>query len=73
MVIFPPGPIPVVVENGKDGYVLYIETSGMLENDLFTVVLCDGGFVRHYNSSQIRIHRNATFNIEKAPPIQEGQ
>lgn len=58
-------PIPVVVEGNKDGYAIYIETMGMYENDCWTVVLCDGGIVRHYNTSQIKIFHNATFGINK--------
>lgn len=58
-------PIPVVVEGDKDGYALYVSDSGMLENDVWCVVLCDGGIVRHYTSDQIRIYSNATFNIDK--------
>jgi hypothetical protein len=58
-------PVPVVVEGDKDGYALYASNSGMLENDVWCVVLCDGGFVRHYNTDQIRIYFNATFDITK--------
>jgi hypothetical protein len=58
-------PIPVVVEDGKDGYAIYVTNSGMFENDIWCVVLCDGGVVRHYRSDQIRIYFNATFNIKK--------
>ncbi len=58
-------PIPVVVEGDKNGYALYVTDSGMLENDIWCVVLCDGGIVRHYRSDQIRIYKNETFNIKK--------
>lgn len=58
-------PIPVVVEIDKEGYAIYVTDSGMLENDIWCVVLCDGGFVRHYRSDQIRIYKNETFNIKK--------
>jgi hypothetical protein len=58
-------PIPVVVEGDKDGYAIYVSDSGMLENDVWCVVLCDGGIVRHYTTDQIRIYANATFNINK--------
>ena len=58
-------PIPVVVEGDKDGYALYVTDSGMLENDIWCVVLCNGGIVRHYRSDQIRIHKNETFDIKK--------
>jgi len=58
-------PIPVVVENDKDGYAIYVTDGGNLENDIWCVVLCEGGIVRHYRSDQIRIFHNATFNITK--------
>ena len=44
-------PIPVVVdENGtlKNGYAIYVESSGPFENDFWCVALEDGGQVRHY-------------------------
>ena len=58
-------PIPVVVEGNRDGYALYVSDSGAFENDVWCVVLCDGGHVRHYMSDQIRIYVNATLGIEK--------
>lgn len=58
-------PIPVVVENGKDGYAIYVESSGMFENDIWCVCLCENGVVKHYNTSQIKIFFNATFDIKK--------
>jgi hypothetical protein len=62
-------PIPVVVEGNKDGYALYVVNSGMFENDVWCVALCEGGHIRHYTSDQVRIYVNATFNIKK----DEGQ
>lgn len=59
-------PIPIVVKETKeDGYALYVESGGMLENDIWTCVLCSGGIIRHYNTSQLVIYNNATFNIDK--------
>ncbi len=58
-------PLPVVVEGTREGYALYVESSGMWENDVWCVVLCDGGIVRHYTTSQIRVHLNATFGIRR--------
>jgi hypothetical protein len=58
-------PIPVVTVDGKDGYALYVRDGGTFENDVWCVVLCDGGAVRHYRSDQIRVHANATFGICK--------
>lgn len=57
-------PIPVIIED-KEGYAIYVTNSGMFENDIWTVVHCDTGIVRNYRTDQIRIHRNATFNITK--------
>jgi len=62
-------PIPVILQDGKEGYAIYVTNSGMYENDVWTVVLCDGGIVRHYTTEQIRIHRNATFDIRKETKI----
>lgn len=58
-------PLPVVIEGTREGYALYVESSGMWENDTWCVVLCDGGIVRHYTTSQIRVHLNATFGIRR--------
>lgn len=58
-------PIPVVVEGTKDGYAIYVTNSGTFENDVWCVVLCDGGIVRHYTTDQIKIYANATFGITK--------
>jgi hypothetical protein len=58
-------PLPVVVEGTREGYALYVESSGMWENDTWCVVLCDGGIVRHYTTKQIRVHVNATFGVRR--------
>lgn len=57
--------IPVIVEGDKEGYAIYVTNSGTFENDIWCVVHCDGGIVRHYRSDQIRIYKNETFNIKK--------
>lgn len=57
-------PIPVVVEDKKEGYALYVTDGGIFENDLWCIVLCEGGIVRHYRSDQIRVHINATLDIK---------
>ena len=59
-------PIPVVVEGNKDGYAIYVTNSGTFENDVWCVALCDGGHIRHYTSSQIRMYVNSTFDITKS-------
>lgn len=58
-------PIPVVVENTKEGYAIYVESGGQFENYIWCVVHCEGGIVRHYLTNEIRIFRNSTFGIEK--------
>jgi hypothetical protein len=58
-------PIPVITEDGREGYAIYLESSVMFENDVWCVVLCEGGIIRHYNTSQLKVHYNATFEIKK--------
>lgn len=58
-------PVPVVVETDKEGYAIYVVNGGMFENDIWCVVHCDSGTVRHYTSDQIKIHHNSTFDIKK--------
>ena len=65
MIVFAPYPIPVVTPLG-DAYVIYVESSNVFENDVFTCCLCDGGQVRHFSTDQIKIFKNATFNIHES-------
>jgi hypothetical protein len=58
-------PIPIIVENNKEGYAIYVSNGGTFENDIWCVVLCEGGHVRHYRSDQIKIYENLTFDIKK--------
>jgi hypothetical protein len=58
-------PIPVIVEGGKEGYAIYVNNGGTFENDIWCIVLCQGGAVRHYRSDQIRIHHNSTLDLFK--------
>lgn len=57
-------PIPVVTECGG-GYAIYVRWGGTFENDIWAVAMEDGGDVRHFRSDQIKIYRNATFDIER--------
>jgi hypothetical protein len=57
--------VPVIVEDNKEGYAIYVESSGMFDNDVWCVVHCDGGIVRHYTTDKIKINHNATFDINK--------
>ena len=58
-------PIPVIVEDSVEGYAIYVRDGGTFENDIWCVVHCQSGIVRHYRSDQIKIYKNATFNITK--------
>jgi len=55
-------PIPVITPLG-DGYAIYAVNSGSFENDIWTIVLCEGGYIKHFNTSQIQIYKNATLDI----------
>lgn len=59
-------PIPVIVEDDKEGYAIYVRDGGSFENDIWCVALCDGGIVRHYRSDQIRMYQNATLDLCKS-------
>ena len=58
-------PISVIVEENKEGYAIYVSNSGTFENDIWCIVHCNTGIVRHYRTDQIRIHENGTFDIVK--------
>ena len=48
-----------------DGYAIYVVSSGMFENDVWTVCMSEDGSIKHFQSSQVRMWQNATFGIEK--------
>jgi hypothetical protein len=58
-------PIPVVLAHNSDqtGYAIYVTNGGTWENDIWCVVLCDSGIIRHYRSDQLKIYHNATFEV----------
>ena len=57
-------PIPVTTPMG-DGYIFYVRDGGTWENDIFAVVLAEGGNIKHFRSDQINVWTNATFGIKK--------
>jgi hypothetical protein len=57
-------PVPCTTPYG-DGYVWYVRSNGMLENDEFCVIMCRDGSIYHFTSSQIKIWFNATYGINK--------
>lgn len=65
MITFATTPVPVIVEGGKEAYLLYVESGGQLENDIWTCVHKEGGMIRHYLTSQVVVNYNSTFSILK--------
>jgi hypothetical protein len=55
-------PVPVLTPLGG-GYAIYIRDGGTLENDIWTVVLEGDGAIKHFRTDQIKVYRNATFDI----------
>jgi hypothetical protein len=55
-------PIPVLTPKGN-GYAIYVTNGGTFENDIWTVALEEGGCVLHFRSDQIKMYKNATFDI----------
>ncbi len=64
MISYPPNPIPCTTPLG-DGYILYITPNGFLENDEVTIVLNDGGGVKHLTTAHVKIWHNETYEIKK--------
>lgn len=59
-------PIPVIIkETGKEAMIIYVSSGGTFENDIFTVVLCEGGDIIHVRADQIKMYNNKTFDINK--------
>jgi hypothetical protein len=58
-------PIPVVTPMG-DGYAIYVRDGGTWENDIWCVVLSNGGRILHFRADQLRMWQNATFNISSS-------
>ena len=56
-------PMPVVTPLG-DGYAIYMRDGGSFENDIWTIVLEEGGKILHFRTDQIKMFKNATFDIK---------
>jgi len=54
----------VITPHG-DGQVLFIMDYGPHENTIFVVALEENGMIKHYNSNDVRLCKNNTFNINK--------
>jgi hypothetical protein len=46
-----------------DGVVLFIMDYGPHENTIFVVALEESGMIKHYNSNDVKLCKNNTFNI----------
>jgi hypothetical protein len=57
-------PLPVITPLG-DAYAIYVTSGGTFENDIWTVVLENGGNILHFRSDQIKMYKNATFDIKE--------
>lgn len=55
-------PMPVVTPLGN-GYAIYMKDGGTFENDIWTVVLEKEGQILHFRTDQIKMYKNATFDI----------
>lgn len=55
-------PIPVNTPKGE-GYAIYVVNSGFMDNDCFCIALKDTGQLLHFNTSQIQVTKNYTFDI----------
>ena len=57
-------PVPVVTPVGN-AYAIYVTNGGTFENDIWTVVMEDGGSILHFRSDHIKMYQNFTFDIKK--------
>ena len=48
-----------------DGIVLFLMDYGPQENTIFVVALEKDGVIKHYNSNDVKLCKNDTFNINK--------
>lgn len=61
-------PIPCTTPLGN-GWIWYIKENGMFENDELTIVLFDGGLIKHFTTEQVKIWHNETYDITKLNPF----
>lgn len=64
MITFAPSPIAIKTPLG-DAYLIYVESGGMFENDIWCCCLLDGGQIRHFTTEQLQVYKNATFDIHE--------
>lgn len=57
-------PIPVILkETNQEAMAIYATSGGTFENDLWTVILCQGGDILTVRIDQIKMYTNKTFDI----------
>ena len=56
-------PVPVSTPLGE-GYALYVQSGGTMENDIWCVVL-DDSRILHFRTVQLRSVGNATFDLQR--------
>lgn len=56
-------PIPLITPHGL-GYAIYVSNSGTYDNDIWAVALKETGEIKHYNTSQLIMCSNGTFEIK---------
>lgn len=61
-------PIPCTTPLGN-GWIWYIKDNGMLENDELTIILFEGGLIKHFTTDQVKIWQNETYDIKKQNPF----
>jgi len=60
-------PIPLIIKKTKkEAYAIYVESGGMFENDIWTVVICDTSEILHCTTDQILMFKNKTFEIKSS-------
>lgn len=72
MVTFTPYPIEVVTDLGN-AYLIYVESGYQHNNDIWTCVLCESGEVKHFQTKQVRLTKNHTFQIYERKENKEAK
>lgn len=65
-------PMPVITPLG-DAYAIYTRDGSTFENDIWTVVMIDGGKILHFRVDQLRMYENLTFDISKIKEKTENE
>lgn len=72
-IVFCPFSVPVIIkQTNQEGYILYVESGGQYDNDLFCIVLKESGELLHANTKQFIVSENVTFGIKHKKKSREG-